>query len=74
MTTAFIHRDLDVVADWLQLFATGLRASTTYRDTGRQSVLAAVHQDPDLTVQQREALGELYRAFCDVTRNRRTRN
>jgi ectoine hydroxylase-related dioxygenase (phytanoyl-CoA dioxygenase family) len=73
MTTAFIHRDLDVVADWLQLFASGLRASTANR-AGRQSVLTAVHQDPDLTVQQRAALEELYVAFCDVTRNRRIRN
>jgi hypothetical protein len=41
MTTVFIHRDLGVLADWLQLFATGLRSSTANR-AGRQSVLSAL--------------------------------
>ena len=73
MTTAFIYRDLDMAADWLQMYATELRSSTVSGDVGWQSVLTAVQQDPDLTVQQRVALEELYLAFRDVTRGRRSR-
>ena len=67
MSTAYIHFNLDVTAGWLRLCATGLRSSTATRD----AVLIAVRQDPDLTVQQRETLKELYVAFRDVTRGRR---
>ena len=41
-------------------------------DTARLSVASAVHRDPDLTFEQREALEELYAAFREVNRGRRT--
>jgi hypothetical protein len=74
MTFAFIRPGLDVVADWLQLWANGLRSPTASREAAGRSVLAAVHEDPDLTVQQRVALEELYEAFRDVNRGRRRGN
>lgn len=63
-----------MVADWLQLWATKLRSPTASREAAGRSVLTAVHEDPDLTVQQRRALEELYEAFRDVTRGRRGGN
>ena len=74
MTIGFIHPELDVVANWLELWATELRSPTVSREAAGRSVLAAVYEDPDLTVEQRVALEELYAAFRDVTRARREGN
>jgi hypothetical protein len=71
MTSTQYYRELDAVADWLQVCAAGLRPSTVHADTGRLSVARAVHRDPDLTFEQREALEELYAAFREVNRGRR---
>jgi hypothetical protein len=40
-------------------------------DDAGLSVARAVHRDPDLTCEQREALEELYSAFREVNRGRR---
>jgi len=74
MTIVTIRPNLDVVADWLQLWADELRSPTVRRAAVGRSVLTAVHQDPDLTAQQRVVLEELYAAFRDVTRGRRAGN
>jgi len=61
---------LAAVAGWLQACAAGLRVSTVIADDPRPTVLAAVHRDPDLTVDQRLALEELYAGFTEVNRGR----
>ena len=61
--------ELNVVASWLQFYAAGLRLLTG--DTPRESVLTAVRRDPDLSLDQRGALEELYEAFSGVTQGRR---
>ena len=71
MTTTRCYPELDAVADWLQVYAAGLRRSTLNADTPPLSVARAVHRDPDLTFDQREALEELYAAFREVNRGRR---
>ena len=71
MTMTQCHPELDVVADWLQVYAAGLRRATQTADTSQRSVSRAVHRDPDLTFEQREALEELYAAFLEVNKGRR---
>jgi hypothetical protein len=71
MTSTQYYRELDAVADWLQVCAAGLRQTTVNADAARLSVAGAVHRDPDLTFEQREALEELYAAFREVNRGRR---
>jgi hypothetical protein len=71
MTSTQYFRELDAVADWLQVCAAGLRHSTVNTDAAGLSVARAVHRDPDLTCEQREALEELYAAFREVNRGRR---
>jgi hypothetical protein len=61
--------ELNVIADWLQFYAAGLRLLTG--DAPRESVLTAVRRDPDLSPDQRVALEELYQAFSGVTRRHR---
>jgi len=61
-----------VAADWLQACAAGVRMSTTTGDDPRPDVVAAVQRDPDLTLEQRLALEELYAGFTEVNRGRRS--
>jgi hypothetical protein len=72
MTAMPYYREFDAVADWLQVCAVEMRRSTLSADAARQSVALAVHRDPDLTCEQREALEELYAAFREVNKGRRT--
>ncbi len=39
MTTAFIYRDLDVMADWLQLLAA--RVALIHDESGRRAAIGA---------------------------------
>jgi hypothetical protein len=73
MTSTKYYPELDTVADWLQVYAAGLRRSATNVDA-RDSVSRAVHRDPDLTFEQREALEELYAAFREINRGRQIEN
>lgn len=69
-----IHQNRAAARMWFQIYAAGLRTFTFFTGA-RESVINAVHHDPDLTSQQQEALEELYIAFRDVTReHRRTTN
>ena len=65
-----VHQNRFVAAEWLQVCAAGFRALTGVAGQ-RQSVITAVQQDPDLTMQQREALEELYSAFREINREHR---
>jgi hypothetical protein len=68
MTSTPHQGGLSTLADLLQAIAAELRLATTSADDPRWSVITAVHGDPDLTVQQRLALEELYAAFREVNR------
>jgi hypothetical protein len=63
--------ELGAVAGWVQMCNAGLRSFTTTVDNSSPPVVLAVHQDPDLTDEQRVALQELYVTFRDVNRVRR---
>ena len=62
MTSMPRHAELSTVADWLQALSAGLRLATTSVHDPQRSVLTAVYCDPDLTIEQRQALQELYAA------------
>lgn len=63
---------LKALADSLQLSADSLRPPPAeYQDDAQSAVLTAIAADPDLTVQQRKALQESYRAFRELTIERR---
>ena len=64
------YGELGAVADWLQACAAGLQMSTISADDPRPAVVTAVSRDPDLTVEQRLALEELYAGFTEVNRRR----
>jgi predicted DNA binding protein len=56
----------------LELSAEALRPRKRQRDEDEQSpVESAIQADPDLTAQQRKALQESYRAFRELTIERR---
>ncbi len=60
------------LADSLQLSADALRPpASDEREHEVSAVLEAIAADPDLTPQQRKALQESYRAFREVTTDRR---
>lgn len=61
---------VQVVSGWLRFSAAAFRPLTGF-PTPPVSVISAVHDDPDLTIDQRDALEELYAAFRDVTREHR---
>jgi transcriptional regulator with XRE-family HTH domain len=63
---------LESIADALELSAEALRPRKRQRDEDEQSpVESAIQADPDLTAQQRKALQESYRAFRELTIERR---
>ena len=63
------------LADSLKLSAEALRPPAPEPEPPTASaVLDAIAMDPDLTSQQRKALGESYRAFREVTVERRATN
>jgi transcriptional regulator with XRE-family HTH domain len=63
---------LESIADALELSAEALRPRKRQREEDEQSpVEAAIRADPDLTAQQRKALQESYRAFRELTIERR---
>jgi transcriptional regulator with XRE-family HTH domain len=63
---------LESIADSLELSAEALRPRKRHSEEDDESpVELAIQSDPDLTAQQRKALQESYRAFRELTIERR---
>lgn len=63
---------LESIADSLELSAEALRPRKRHSEDNEESpVELAIQADPDLTAQQRKALQESYRAFRELTIERR---
>jgi len=63
---------LESIADALELSAEALRPRKRHSEEEEQlPVVVAIQADPDLTAQQRKALQESYRAFRELTIERR---